>query len=72
MTLAREGEGTLVSWPSVTNRLYDLWWTTDLVSDVWEQVAGQTNLPGTGGFLVYTNLSGSAAARFFRPGVRLP
>ena len=54
-----------VYFPSVTNRLYALQYRTNLVSGVWTNVVGQTNLSGNGTVLWMTDTN-MAAPRFFR------
>ena len=45
-----------ISWSSSVNRLYTLWCATDLMdADPWTPVSQMTNLPGTGGTMVYAN-----------------
>jgi len=45
-------------------RYYDLLWSTDLRSGVWLTVPGQTNLPATGGSVIYTNTAESPILNF--------
>jgi len=45
----------VVSWESVTGRVYDLAFRTNLSEELWEDKTGCTNLPGSGEMLVVTN-----------------
>jgi len=59
----------VMSWQSVTGRVYSVWSLRDLAGGTWSPVEGRTNMPGTGAVMAYTN-SLPDAARCFRPGVR--
>lgn len=65
-TASRLGNGWLLSWESVSNRLYSLDCTTNPSAAPWLNLA--TNLPGTGQRMNYTNTTAQPA--FFRLGVR--
>lgn len=57
---------TNVFWNSSSNRHYSLWHTTNLVdTQSWAPISQMTNLPGTGGIMVYTNPS-TDDLKFFR------
>jgi parallel beta-helix repeat protein len=45
----------VISWQSVTGRLYTLSVSADLINEVWASVSGYANLPGTGAEIAYTN-----------------
>ena len=60
-----------VSWSSSSNRLYSLWYTTNLTDTIsWAPVSQMTNIPGTGGIMVYTNLP-TDLLRLFKASVSL-
>ena len=51
---------------SVTGRAYDLQYATNLLQPDWHPVPGATNVPGTGGLLVLTNLPAPDGQRTYR------
>jgi len=59
----------VVSWQSVTGRLYTVWSIPGLTTGAWEPVPGRTNMRGTGAVMAYTNAL-PGRTRHFRPGVR--
>lgn len=62
---------THVSWLGSTNRLYTLEKTSNLLSSSsWRSVPAVTDVPGTGGFMVYTN-GISSVPEFFRTKVSI-
>jgi poly(3-hydroxybutyrate) depolymerase len=59
-----------VSWVSSSNRVYSLWFATDLMDeDPWTPVTQMTNMPGTGGTMAYT--STTSVCGFYRASVSL-
>ena len=58
-------QGTVIRWPSVSNRFYDLDWTTNLL-DGFAVLPGATNLPATPPENVYTNPLDSGGSSFYR------
>jgi hypothetical protein len=62
----------LVSVQSVAGRAYDLQYATNLLQPDWQPVPGATNIPGTGGLLVLTNLPAADPQRTYRLAVDLP
>ena len=54
---------------SVTNRIYSLQWQTDLVSGLWNDVTGQTNVAGNGSPLWLTDTN-SLSPSFHKVSVR--
>ena len=62
------GQGFGVSWETCAGRLYSLRKSTTLTNG-WSDVAGQTNLPGTGGAIVYTGTL-SSVREFYTVKVR--
>jgi hypothetical protein len=71
LTGLHQGGSAIVSWQTATGRVYDLWWRSSLVTGLWQQVGGQTNLPGNGALRSYTNAL-PGAKTFFRPSVERP
>ncbi len=71
LNILSAGDAT-VSWESSSNRQYSLWHATNLVdANPWTPLAQMTNLPGTGGSMIYTN-STPDACEFFKTSVFLP
>jgi hypothetical protein len=62
---------TVVSWSTVTGRLYDVVCSSNLTGVAWIPVPGCTNLPGNGDLLACTN-GVMPPALFYRVVVRLP
>tara|TARA_Y100000588_G_scaffold254587_1_gene269101 strand:+ start:255 stop:515 length:261 start_codon:yes stop_codon:yes gene_type:complete len=61
-----------VSWGSSSNRRYALSYATNLLDTTpWAPIPQMTNVPGTGGIIVYTNLNPDIRG-FFRATVFLP
>jgi hypothetical protein len=60
----------VISWQSVTGRLYTLSVSADLINEVWASVSGYENLPGTGAEVAYTNPV-PQATELYRVQVRL-
>jgi hypothetical protein len=59
-----------VYFDSVTGRIYNLYVTTNLLAESWEQLG--TNEPGSGGLLSITDTNESGAGpRLYRLGVKL-
>ncbi len=52
---APAGSAFLLSWDTVVGRTYSVLMRTNLISGVWEPVAGWTNVVGTGSGVVFTN-----------------
>ncbi|MCF7817456.1 MAG: hypothetical protein K9M54_06210 [Kiritimatiellales bacterium] len=61
-------QGAVIRWPSVSNRFYDLDWTTNLL-DGFAVLPGATNLPATPPENAYTNPLDGRASSFYRVGV---
>ena len=61
-----------VSVQSVPGRAYHLQYSTTLLQPDWLPVLGATNIPGTGGLLVLTNLNSSDMQRHYRIAVEVP
>lgn len=70
----RSGVGVLVlqAGPPTTNsRVYDIWWTTNLVTGAWTPTG--LNVPGQGdGSAVSLSVTNDAPSRSYRTGVKLP
>lgn len=60
--------GTSIRWTSVSNRFYDLVWSTNLM-DGFADLPGAGNLPATPPENAYTNPLGGGASTFYRVGV---
>ena len=58
------GAAVVLSWPSVTNQLYQLQWTPALEANQWFSLGA--SVPGTGVTVVVTDAIGSNAQRFYR------
>ncbi len=54
----------LLSFPTLSNYLYEIQSTPDLVSGVWSTIA--SNLPGVGGVLTYSDPISQVSQRFYR------
>lgn len=61
----------VVSWLGVSNRLYDIRSSTDLVSGSWTNLIHPASLQGTDAMLSWTNAPCSATSRCYRLHVRL-
>jgi hypothetical protein len=63
------GSGLVVSWQSVSNRLYSMQSTTNLFSP-WTNLQGFTDHPSPGGLMTWTNGSTPEPQEFYRLGIR--
>lgn len=61
----------LVSFPSSSNRVYMLKWSTNLMNGTWSDIAGQTPVDGSGSVMTLSDTN-STPSRFYRVGVALP
>ena len=61
-----------VSVQSVTGRMYQLQYTTNLLEPVWRPVPGATNIPGNNGWLVLSNAPSADIQRTYRIAVESP
>ena len=57
---------------SSSNRVYTLYYTTNLTSGVWTSIPPQTSIPGSGGVDRLTDPLPADSQRFYRIGARLP
>jgi len=58
-------QSVVLSWHGVSNRLYDVLWTTNLVSGAWTSSVSSVNLEGTDAVLSWTNAPDDTAGRFY-------
>lgn len=65
------GPELVVRWNSSTGRVYSLYYS-DLPDAPWQPLAGNTNLPGTGSTMAFTNPVESITYRIYKVGVRFP
>jgi len=65
-------ESGQVSLQSVTGRVYQLEYTTNLLQPTWWPVPGASNIPGTGGLLVLSNSTTTNRQRSYRILVESP
>lgn len=65
------GTNLIFSWNSVTGRLYSIFSSTNLIIHGWSNIPGETNIPGTGSSMVYTNTSPQDKPGFYRVKVEL-
>jgi sugar lactone lactonase YvrE len=56
----------VVTWSSLDGRYYTVSILTDMESQVWEDIAGYTQIPGTGGEMRYTNTTEMLGVEFYR------
>jgi len=61
-----------VFFPSSSNRVYALQWRTNLVSGVWTNLPGVTNVCGDGHLFHLVDTNPAAAGIFYRVGVQVP
>lgn len=59
------GASPILKWQSVTGRFYTVWTGTTLIQNAWTNVPTQTDVPGTGEIMFYTNTF-PEAERYFR------
>ena len=66
--IQQTGGRSVIRWPSITDRVYGVETLVGLVTGEWTFVEGFTNLPGTAGFMYFTNTFNDRM-RHFRPSV---
>jgi len=59
------------SWHGVSGRVYELYLTTDLLSEAWDEAPGFGCVTGSGTIVCHTNAMPPESACFYRIGVRL-
>ena len=64
--------GRSVSFTSSSNRVYSLFYTTNLLSSSWISVPAVENVRGIGGLMALSDEAGMESARFYRIGVQVP
>lgn len=72
ITTVLTGPPVEVQFPSSTNRLYTLWWTTNLLSGVWTNAAGTPPHRGAGGTDSLTLADPVPREIFYRVEARIP
>lgn len=55
-----------ITWQGVSNRLYTLHESADLVGDIWQPIPSCTDIPGTNGTITCTRLLTAYGHRFYR------
>ncbi len=61
------GQGTFLRWPAISNRWYEVWWSSNLMLGVEGFVPVNTTLPSVVGanFITYTDSTHAAGGRGF-------
>jgi hypothetical protein len=70
-TVSLPGPELIVRWNSSTGRIYNLYYS-DLPGALWQPLADNTNLPGTGGTMTFTGTVESVMYRLYKVGVHFP
>lgn len=64
--------GVVVHFTSSAARNYSLWRIDTLDADAWEDIGGQTDIPGTGGYQGLSDTNTTLDKRYYRVGVEVP
>lgn len=62
----------VVSWDSVSGRLYTVFMASNIVDACWTQLPGFVDRPGAGGTMVYTNPGSRGTRGLYAVGVETP
>jgi endoglucanase len=68
--LWQESSNVVIRWTSVSNRVYGLQYTSNLLNGSWTNVPSATNIPGTGTTNTRTNSSAGTTVGFYRLNVQ--